>query len=112
MRRLFLLFFLPVTCLSQEISIEWPKEYQLRKEDFKATPPATVEEQSIYSYVRLSFKAMNFQLLFANLNSLISNSFSPDASWVDDGSETSILLRYAQTSWDLYELAARKLRKK
>lgn len=112
MRKLLYLFFIPLTALSQEVIVEWSKEYQLKKEDFKAKPPATGEEQSIYLSAGLSYRAMNFQLLFANLNPLVSNSFSPNASWMDEGPETAILLKYAQTSWDLYELAARKLRKK
>jgi hypothetical protein len=102
----------PSLILSQETSIEWSENYTLSETDFRAVPPATGEEQSIYLYVGLSYKAMNYQLLFANLNPLVSNAFSPSASWIDEGSETSVLLNYAQTSWNMYELAARKLRKK
>ena len=59
----------------------------------------------------MGYAAKNHQLLFGNLNSLVSNKFYRDSSWLDDGSDTEALLFYAQISWDINELGVRKLRK-
>jgi len=109
---LLLLLLIPIFCQAQTDQIEWSESYTLKKEDFKATAPNTGDVQSIYPYCGVGYRALNFQLLFSNLNPVVSNSFYPDASWIDEGNDTEVLLRYAQTSWDINELAARKLRQK
>ena len=80
--------------------IEWSNNHKLSVFDFKTKPPNTVEEQSTYAYCGIEYKAMNFQLLFGNLNPVVSNTFNPNASWLDEGDETETLLRYAQTYWE------------
>lgn len=105
-----LMLFTFITSYGQE-NIEWSSNHELSAFDFNAKPPNTGEEQSIYAYCGIEYKALNFQLLFGNLNPVVSNTFNPNASWLDEGHETEILLRYAQTSWDLTELSARKFRK-
>lgn len=108
---IFFLLLLPLFVISQESIVEWSEDYQLKETDFKAVPPATGEEQSIYLSSALSYRALNFQLLFANVNPLVNNAFSPDASWIDKGPEKKTLLKYGQTYRNLQEWAARKLRK-
>ena len=112
MKRIIILgLLLPIMSHAQE-TIEWSRTHTFKPSDFKAAPPNTGDVQSVYAYCGIDYKAKNFQLLFGNLNPLVSNTFSPNASWLDKGNNTEELLKYAQTSWDLNELSARKFRKR
>jgi len=90
--------------------IEWSSDYKLKPEDFKGMAPNT-GTQTVYLNSLIEYGFVNYQLLFSNLNSNVTCSFLPSASWLDKGDNSGPLLRYAQVNWNLYELAARKLRK-
>lgn len=105
------LLLLSVVCTYSQTKIEWSEDYTLKAEDFKATAPNASNTQTIFPNVIIEFKYANYQLAFSNLNSNVGCSFLPLSSWLDEGVSKQQLLDYAQVSWDLHELAARKLRK-
>ncbi len=92
-------------------NIEWSENYNLKKEDFQATAPNIGEEQTIYVGSMISYEFSGYKALFSNLNSVVSCIFLPKSSWLDEGTLSQELLRYAQSIWNLNEIAARKLRK-
>ncbi len=92
--------------------IEWSAEYELQASDFKAPAPNTGTQQTIFPSTFIEYQFANYQVMFGNSNKVISCSFQPLSSWLDEGPATEMLLKYAQANFDLSELSARKLRKK
>lgn len=107
---LILLLFTSLHGMGQD-KIEWSSSYNLKKEDFKGIPPNTGTVQTVHFQSLIEYSYMTLQLVFANLNSNVKCSFIPSASWIDEGDNMNVLLRYVRVNWDLSELAARKLRK-
>jgi len=112
-RKYTLLFLLFILChiINAQNKIEWSDEYELKIEDFKASAPNTGSGQTVFPSTTIEYSLANYQLAFSNLNSNVICHFLPSSSWLDEGPNTKDLLGFAQVSWDLNELAARKLRK-
>ena len=112
--RIFLpsLLFFSFCKIQAQSKIEWSEEYTLQASDFKAPAPNTGTQQTIYPSTFIEYQFANYQVMFGNTNKVVSCSFQPLSSWLDDGPATEMLLRYAQATFDLSELSARKLRKK
>jgi hypothetical protein len=78
------------TAWSQE-KIEWAADYELKKEDFKGTPPNTGTLQTVHFQSLIEYSFVGFQLLFSNLNGNVTCNFIPAASWIDEGDQTAVL---------------------
>lgn len=116
-QKLFPLFILLMLAFAgqAQTEIHWADNYQLKVEDFKATPPNSGFEQTAVGSFLVSYEIGGGSLITKrNLNKYVSCIFQPKASYIDKGSAegTTRLLSYQQLIFDLYELQARKLRQK
>lgn len=107
---LILLLFTSRYGMGQD-KVEWSANYNLKKEDFKGVPPRTETSQTIHFQLLIEYTFVKFPVQFTSFNSSVKCNFIPSSSWIAEGENTAVLLRYAQINWDLRELAARKLRK-
>ena len=108
---LFITFLFILSIAYSQEKVEWSSDYTLSEKDFKATPPSTGTQQTVYLGMTLEYSLQNYKLFFSNLNSSVSNYFVPSASWLDPGESTESLIKFAEVGWDLNEVAARKMRK-
>ena len=107
-----LILILSVIQVQAQSKIEWSKGYQLQASDFRAPAPNSGSMQTIYPATLIEYNFANYQVMFGNANKVVTSSFQPLASWLDEGPNTEMLLKYARTTFNLSELSARKLRKK
>ncbi|MCY1720867.1 hypothetical protein OU798_10960 [Prolixibacteraceae bacterium Z1-6] len=108
------ILLIPFVNLAQN-NLEWEDGYQLTVDDYLAKAPNTGTMQTVSGSFYVAYEMGGINLLTnRNLNSYVSCYFQKDASYIDDGDETSTkrLLRYQQLIFNLYELQARKLRQK
>ncbi len=111
-----LVTFLLLTYISfaQNI-IEWNADYQLKPEDFQGKAVNKGQMQSVSGSFSVSYEMGGINVITTrNLNKNVSATFQKDASYIHKGNEeaTHRLVRYQQLIFNLYELQARKLRKK
>ena len=112
-----LLLFLTAFGSFGQARTEWKEGYKLSVLDFQAEAPQNRQEQgqTYYLAVNLDFSygPSHYALKRPkNLNNIVTASFNPGASWLQQGEGTEILLKYAQMDFDLAELYARKYRKR
>ena len=112
-----LLFFLIAFSSFGQEKTEWKEGYKLSVLDFQAEAPQNRQEQgqTYYLAVNLDFSyglGYNKFKRPKNLNNMVTASFNPGASWLQQGEGTETLLKYAQMDFDLAELYARKYRKR
>ncbi len=121
-KRLFLFFFilLLASCAilnpKKEVVhdpgdiVRWTENYKLTWDDFKATPIKGAQHTSeIYIYLSAEY---NRPALFLPGEPIVECYMDKNSSWVVKSSASKTILFYHQTIFDIYELYARKLRKK
>jgi hypothetical protein len=110
---LFTLFSLGHSLLWGQNKLEWTDNYKLNIEDFQANAPNTGSMQTVQGHTTIQYQFANYELIASkNFNKNVTCYFYRTASWIDKGENTQILLRYAQTTFDLNEWMARELRKR
>ncbi|WP_310394457.1 hypothetical protein [Hymenobacter sp.] len=104
-------FWQPAKVLSADYLL-WSPVRRLKAQDFQLkVRPRNNLSQSFASFgVQLS--GNNMDLLGKNANHVVQNYVHRPGSYLDpaDTLSTSLQLRYLQTEWDIYEIAARRLR--
>ncbi|MGV3586647.1 MAG: hypothetical protein ACO1OF_06580 [Adhaeribacter sp.] len=115
---LFIISFLFIPFISfGQVKTEWKEGYRLTVLDFEAEPPILREGQAqtynLASSLDFGYYMNTYEfMLTKNFNKKVSVYFVPSISWLHQGEGTQILLKYAQTDFDMMELYARKYRKK
>lgn len=112
---LFLISLFLIVHATAQNKIYWNDDYKLKIEDYEATPPNTGYIQTVYGSYYIGLELHNYELWFKkNLNNNVYCYFQKDASYFDagDSATTTLLLRYQQLIFDIYELDTRKLRQK
>lgn len=114
---LFLQLFFVFSTLAQDI-IEWSPDYKVTIADFKSksTQIGDVNHYSVLLAARMdfSFYMSSYEFMFTkNFNSKVATIFTKSASVLiaPDSIFSLKLVKYAQLSFDLTELYARKFRK-
>ena len=114
---LFLSLFFTLSTFAQDV-IEWSPEYKVTIADFqsKSTQIGDVNQYSILpaAHMDFSFYMSSYEFMFTkNFNSKVATTFTKSASVLiaPDSIFALKLVKYAQLSFDLTELYARKFRK-
>ncbi|MDO7850372.1 hypothetical protein [Hymenobacter convexus] len=65
-----------------------------------------------FAFFGIRMQGLNMDLLGKGANHMVQNFFQHSVSYLDpaDTLHTALELRYMQTQWDIYEVAARRLR--
>ncbi|MBD2767158.1 hypothetical protein IC235_04520 [Hymenobacter sp. BT664] len=106
-------FWRPVKTLSADYLL-WSPTRRLRASDFqlKVRPQNNLSQS--FAEFGLEMNGSNMELLGKNANHMVKNYFYRLGSYLDlesgDTLRTASALRYLQTEWDIYEVAARRLR--
>ena len=90
--------------------VRWDENRKLTWNDFQGEP---IKNASVSSELLIQMPAnFNKAALFLSSNFNVECYFVKNGSWVDSSKATEQLLKYNQSIFDIYELYARKLRKK
>ncbi|MFV0590743.1 MAG: hypothetical protein ACK5M7_05115 [Draconibacterium sp.] len=112
---LVLFFTFSTAIVSAQNMLEWSANRLLSVEDFQAPAPNNGQMQSVSGSFSVSYEFAGLSLITTrNLNQYVHANFQKDASFIDraDDATTKRLLAYQQLIFNVYELEARKLRKK
>ena len=116
---ILLSFLLLWTKTNAQNTVFWDGEYKLQLSDFQS-PASQIGDVTVYSlssaaFIDFSFYMTNGEFMFTkNFNSKVSAVFKRDASALvaPDSIIASDILNYANYTFDLVELYARKFRKR
>ena len=98
--------------MSEEDSVKWSSDYDLKWSDFKAESNPAIYEDS-HSVIKYGFTWMvnsdklNDDVVFFIENIQVSVEFNPLLSWVRDSEANDDLLKHEQGGFDLAEMVKR-----